>query len=314
MKKLSPEARVGAIILITIAVFIWLFTFLKGENVFSNTDRYTIIYENVAGLDESSPVEVNGFKAGIVHHVKLVNDGSGLLSVQISILKDIRIPVGSVAEITTATLIAGMKIQMVMSDSKDFYEDGDTIPGRVAVSILDKVESQLEPVMEKADSLINGIQEAVASLNSLLSPEFISDLKSTGKNMSSATSSLGKVLKGTESALPDLIANLESFTRMLDSSSTNMERTISNVTSITDSIAASDVSGSLRALRANLEETAKLLADLNDGTGTAGQLLKDDSLYTNLSNSLGSLDELLTDMRENPRKYVHFSLFGGKEK
>ncbi|MEZ5000836.1 MAG: MlaD family protein [Bacteroidales bacterium] len=126
------------------------------ENVFSNTDRYTIIYDNVAGLGESSPVEVNGFKAGIVHHVRLVNDGSGLISVQISVLKDIRIPVGSVAEITTATLIAGMKIQMVMSESSEFYQNGDTIPEGVAISIFDKVLNPgFEPVMGKADSLLS---------------------------------------------------------------------------------------------------------------------------------------------------------------
>lgn len=314
MKKLSPEVKVGAITLVTIVLFIWLFSFLKGENLFSSTDRYIIIYENVAGLAESSPVEINGFKAGIVHEVKLVNDGSGRISVQISVLKDFRLPVGSVAEITTATLIAGMKIQMLMAESPTFYSSGDTIPGQVAVSIFDKVETSLDPVMVKIDSLVSGINQTISSLNQLMTPELIDDLRTTGNNIALTSGRIDNVLSKTEASIPELIAGMNSFSQMLKENSPDLDRAIGNISAITDSIAAADITGAVNNLRTNLSETAKLLGDLNEGTGSAGKILKDDSLYFNLSNSLKSLNELLIDLQENPGNYVHFSLFGGKQK
>lgn len=314
MKKLSHEVRVGAIALIIIVLFIWLFSFLKGQNLFSSTDRYTIIYTNVAGLEESSPVEINGYKAGIVNHVKLMNDGSGRISVQISIIKDFKLPEESVAEITTATLIAGMKIRMLMSDRSTYYHSGDTIPGQVAISILDKVESNFEPVMGKVDSLITGLEKAVASFNLLLTNDFIEDLKLTGDNISGSTSSLRKIASETESTIPELIEGMNSFTMMLKNNTGKLENTITNLSSISDSISSADINGAINLLKTNLDETSKLLAGLNEGNGSAGKLINDDSLYINLSNSLKSLNELLIDLQENPKDYVHFSLFGGKQK
>lgn len=314
MKKLSYEVRVGAIALITIVLFIWLFSFLKGENVFSNTDRYTIIYSDVAGLGESSPVEINGFQAGIVRHVKLVNDGSGRISVGINILKDFRLPEGSVAEITTATLIAGMKIQIIMADSQASYSSGDTIPGRVAVSILDKLETNFDPVMVKIDSLISGLQSTVSTMNMLFTPEFMEDIRETGENIASTTGSLSKVAQQTENSIPELIEGMNSFARMLENNTGRLDSTIANFSTISDSLAAADMVGTINGLKATLVETSNLLAGMNEGKGSAGKIMTDDSLYINLSNSLKSLNILLIDLQENPGDYVRFSVFGGKNK
>jgi len=314
MKKLSHEIRVGAVVLISLTLFIWLFSFLKGENIFSNTDSYTIIYKNVAGLDESSPVEINGYKAGIVRQVKLMNDGSGRISVQINILKDFRLPSGSVAEITTATLIAGMKIQLELADSDSFYSSGDTIPGRVAVSILAKVESSFEPVMGEIDSLVAGLKSTISSINLLLTPEFMEDIKETGENMALTTGSISRVASETEKSIPELIAGLNNFTRMLESNTGKLDTTISNISMISDSIAAANISGTINSLKSSLDETSLLLSGLNNGRGSAGKIMNDDSLYINLSNSLKSLNFLLMDFQENPGKYVKVSVFGGKEK
>jgi phospholipid/cholesterol/gamma-HCH transport system substrate-binding protein len=313
MKKISPEIKTGVIAILTIAAFIWLYSFLKGHNLFSRTDSYTVIYENIAGLEGSSPVEINGFKAGVVNSVRLLNDGSGKIAVDFSILKGLRIPEGSVAEITTATLIAGMKIRMVMAkDSPGFYQRGDTIPGRVAVSILDKAEQQFEPVMMKVDSLLYHLSVAMERINSIMTEEFASDLAETNSNIASATGSLEVMLAETEESFPSLIEGIDRFTAMINNNSNNIEGTITNMKSISDTIAAADIYGAVINLRNNLDQTNSLLAKINSGEGSAGMVLNDDSLYLNLSESLESLNLLLTDLRENPGNYVHFSLFGRK--
>ena len=127
MMKISNEVKIGGVALLTIAAFIYLYNFLKGTELFTSTDNYHIIYSNINGLEESNPVEINGFQAGVVQDIHLVNDGSGLLSVTISVDKDFNIPKGTKAEITTATLIAGMKIILRMGDSKEFCQNNDTI-------------------------------------------------------------------------------------------------------------------------------------------------------------------------------------------
>jgi phospholipid/cholesterol/gamma-HCH transport system substrate-binding protein len=116
MKKLSNEVKVGAIALITIVAFIWLYNYLKGKNLFSSTATYYSVYEDVGGLTESNPVEINGYKAGVVQSINLINDKSGRLLVKLSIDKDYVIPENTVAEITTASLIAGMKIRLLFGD------------------------------------------------------------------------------------------------------------------------------------------------------------------------------------------------------
>lgn len=313
MKKISPEIKTGVIAILTIAAFIWLYSFLKGHNLFSRTDSYTVIYENIAGLEGSSPVEINGFKAGVVNGVKLLNDGSGKIAVDFSIIKGFRIPEGSVAEITTATLIAGMKIRMVMAtDSPGFYHRGDTIPGRVAVSILDKAEQQFEPVMIKVDSLLYHLSVAMERISSIMTEEFVSDLAETNSNIASATGSFEVMLAETEESFPSLIEGIDRFTSMLNNNSNNIEATITNLKSISDTVAAADIYGAVINLRNNLDQTNSLLTKINNGEGSAGMVLNDDSLYLNLSESLASLNLLLTDLRENPGNYVHFSLFGRK--
>jgi phospholipid/cholesterol/gamma-HCH transport system substrate-binding protein len=244
----------------------------------------------------------------------LLNDGSGRISVGISIMRDFRLPSGSVAEITTATLIAGMKIQIIMAGNDTWYNSGDTIPGRVAVSIIDRVESKFDPVMGKIDSLLTGLESTVASINILLTPEFMDDIKETGQNMAQTTGSISKVAAETEHSIPELVEGINSFTSMLEENTGKLDSTIASISVITDSLAAADLAGTIKSLRESLDQTSILLAGLNEGRGSAGKIMTDDSLYINLSNSLKSLNELLIDLQENPGDYVNFSLFGGKQK
>jgi len=208
MIKISDEIKVGAVALVTIAAFIWLYSFLKGQGLFNNTDRYHIIYEEISGLEESSPVEVNGYKVGIVQDVKLLNDGSGKILVNISIDKGVLLPVKTVAEITTASLIAGMKIQLQLGNSGVFYSNGDTIPGRLAESIIDKVESGFDPLVLKTDSLISYLNIFMASLNSIMTPDFNNNLRSTVNNLDSISVGVDNILKSKEKEIELFIENL----------------------------------------------------------------------------------------------------------
>jgi phospholipid/cholesterol/gamma-HCH transport system substrate-binding protein len=311
--KITREVKIGLIALIAIVLFIWLYSFLKGKNLLTRTAYYYSVYSEIGGLSESNPIEVSGYKVGVVQSIKFIDDGSGRLLVTLSLNKNMRIPVGSIAEITTASLIAGMKIQFKFSDSQEIYQSGDTIPGVLAVSMITKIEEEIMPLKNTINDMILNLDSVLTAVNQTLSPEFRNDLSKSVENINSATGSMAKMLKEREDELSSTLANLHTFSEVIAKNSPKIDTAISNLALISDSLAAADFAGTINRLRDATAQTATLLENLNKGEGSAGKLMTDDSLYINLSASLDNLQALLDDMKENPKRYVHFSLFGRKK-
>ncbi len=312
MKKISNEVKVGVTALLTIAVFVWLFSFLKGKDLLKSTAIYYTVYDKVGGLAESSPVEINGYKVGVVRSLDFIDPVSGRLLVKFSVKKGFKLPKNTVAEIVPISLLGGMKVQFVYGKGPGTYSDGDTIPGRLAESLMDKIDTEILPVKEKITNLIVVLDSVIKSVDEVMNPEFKKNFSGTLAHLNSTTASLDKVLGSKEKELSATIDNINKFTKMLSDNSGKMNKTFSNLETISDTLAASDLSGSVANLKKSLEKASLLVDNLNKGKGSAGQFLTNDSLYTNLSGSLESLNLLLKDMKANPKRYVHFSLFGKK--
>jgi phospholipid/cholesterol/gamma-HCH transport system substrate-binding protein len=312
MKKISNEIKVGVTALLTIAVFVWLFTFLKGKDFLKSTAIYHTVYDKVGGLAESSPVEINGYKVGVVRSLDFIDPVSGRLLVKFSVKKGFKLPKNTVAEIVPVSLLGGMKVQFVYGKGPGTYSDGDTIPGRLAESLMDKIDTEILPVKEKITNLIVVLDSVIKSVDEVLDPEFKKNFSGTLAHLNSTTASLDKALGSKEKELAATIDNINKFTKMLSDNSGKMNKTFSNLETISDTLAASDLSGSVANLKKSLEKASLLVDNLNKGKGSAGQFLTNDTLYTNLSGSLESLNLLLKDMKANPKRYVHFSLFGKK--
>jgi phospholipid/cholesterol/gamma-HCH transport system substrate-binding protein len=306
MKKISNEVKIGITALITILVFIWLYNFLKGKDLFSSTSHYYVIYDKVGGLAESSPVEVNGYKVGVVQSISFIDPESGRLLVTLSVDKDFKLPEYTIAEITTATLLAGMKIQFIYGEGPGTYSNGDTIPGRLAESIVAMLKNELIPLKNKVTDLITVIDSVVGSINSVMDPQFKTNLRSGVASLSNTARSI------EEAQLKETLENINKFTQMLAENSDKLTSTFSSLETVADTLAAADIYNSVNNLKSSLEKASVLINNLNEGQGTAGQLMTNDSLYKNLSSSLESLNLLLLDMKANPKRYVHFSLFGKK--
>ncbi len=310
--KISHEVKVGGVALITIIAFILLYQFLKGTALFTSTDTYHIVYDNIAGLTESNPVEINGYQAGVVQDVRLINDGSGLILVSLSVDRQFNIPKDTKAEITTATLIAGMKIVLRMGESREMCSDHDTISGYVATSIIDRLSETISPLEENITSIITRLDSVITALNSVFTPEMTADIRSTMSNVSDVTAGLKEISDSRKDELIDAISEIEAFTAMLSANSSTLDSTLKNIGAVSDAFAKADLETSLTSLRSSLTGLDTIIGGISRGEGSAGKLVTNDSLYTNLSNTLGSLDLLLRDMKDNPKKYVHFSLFGRK--
>ena len=312
MKKISNEVKVGGVALLTIVIFIWLFNFLKGKDFLKNTAVYYTVYDKVGGLAESSPVEVNGYKVGVVQSIDFVDATSGKLLAVFSVDKNFKLPKNTVAEIVPVSLLGGMKVQFIYGKGPGTYANGDTIPGRLAESLMDKIDNELLPLKEKIANLISEIDTVMNSVNDIMNADFKKDLGGTLSNLNGTTKSLDNILGSKEKELKATLDNVNRFSKMLSDNSDNMSKTFTNLKTISDTLAAADIYGSVSNLKASLEKASKMMENMNNGKGTAGQILTNDTLYTNLTNSLESLNLLLQDLKANPKRYVHFSIFGKK--
>ncbi|HOF22390.1 MAG TPA: MlaD family protein, partial [Bacteroidales bacterium] len=266
--KISHEVKVGAVTLLTIAVFIWLFNFLKGKDFFRKTSYYYSVFDDIGGLSESSPVEINGFKVGIVQAVRLLDRTSGKLLVEYSVSNDFRLPVNSVAEIVPVSIIAGMKVQFRIGDGPGFYKVGDTIPGKLSKSIIVSIEEEFGPVKDKLLSLVAALDSVSAAVSKMLDPEFRNNIDGIVANLSSTTGSINNIVKTREADLKNTIANLSAFSQLLSDNSSNISSTLHNLRSISDTVEASGLNESLASLSTSLAETSKILENLNEGKGS----------------------------------------------
>jgi phospholipid/cholesterol/gamma-HCH transport system substrate-binding protein len=312
MKKISNEVKVGVVTLFTILVFIWLYNFLKGKDFFSNSAYYYTVYDKIGGLAESSPVEINGFKVGVVQSIEFQNAENGKLIATFSVSKDFKLPRNTVAEIVPVSILGGMKVQFVYGNGPGTYSDGDTIPGVLAESITDKIETEFIPVKDKISRLVSTLDSVISSVNEVMDKKFKDDLRATLANLNSTTGSIDRIIGSNEKELKATLENVDKFSRMLSENTGKLNKTFSNLESITDSLAAADIYTSVTKLKESLEQAAVMLDNMNKGKGTAGQFLTNDTLYTNLSNSMESLNLLLQDLKANPKRYVSVSVFGKK--
>lgn len=313
MRKISNEVKVGATALVTILVFIWLYNFLKGKDLFKSTNYYYAVYNQINGLAESSPVEINGYKVGVVQSIVFLNDGSGRLVVKMSVSKGFKLPEKTVATVTNASLIAGMKIKLVFGQGPGTYNSGDTIRGILEEGILGKLGSELLPVKDKILSMIVVLDSVLSSINGLINPELTRNLNGSMANIQHLTKNLDEVVSSRETELKTMLANLSKFSKTLSDNSGNLGSTLTNLKTISDTLAAADLYATINNLKATLGRTAQLMEGVNKGKGTAGQIFTNDSLYVSLNHGIASLDSLLKDVKANPKKYVHFSLFGRKK-
>ncbi|MCE5347413.1 MAG: MlaD family protein [Bacteroidales bacterium] len=312
MSRISNEVKVGATALIVILVFIWMYNFLKGKDLFSNSAYYYSIYDNIGGLAESSPVEVNGFKVGVVQSIDFLDKESGKLLVSFSVSKDLKLPKNTVAEIVPVSVLGGMKVQFAYGTGPGTYSEGDTISGILAESIMDMVDTKLMPVINKIGKLITDLDSVIISVNGIIDADFEENISGTLANLNSTTKGLDNIVGSKGEDLKATLDNINKFTKMLSDNSEKMDNTFSNLEAITDTLATADIYTSISNLKASLENASTILNNMNNGKGTAGQILTNDTLYTNLSNSLESLNRLLQDVKANPKRYVHFSVFGKK--
>lgn len=312
MKK-SKYIKLGILLASCIAILVWGINYLQGHDIFKPVSYYHVIYDRVDGLTESGEITYNGYKMGSVKSIKFLPDRSGRLIVTLMIDKNFKIPKNSQANIV-GSLMGSASVELIFSDSIRFYGSGDTLKGNFEGGLLDMVSDQLGPLKNKSESLMVSLDSIMVTLNAVfddnmqknLSESFANINRST-VNIEKMTSELSGLIVKEKQSIAGLLNNLESFSGVLEQNSGNLDNVLSNLSAVSDSLNAIPFAEIFTGLSASLQELSSLLKSAGSGESSLGLLLTDESLYNNLNYSLASLNNLLVDVRENPKKYVHFS-------
>jgi phospholipid/cholesterol/gamma-HCH transport system substrate-binding protein len=313
MKRLSKEFLTGFIFLLSIVLLIYGIKFLKGIDIFNSNKTYFSVYSNVNGLQVGSNITLNGFNVGIVNDILLFNDNKELL-VSFSLTKIDSIPDNSNFKIINQDLMGTKGVSLILGNSVSYANFGDTIKSSVENSLQDEVNAQILPLKNKAEELIGSVDSLLTIVTAVLNKNTreklsnsISSLDETFLLMSKTMVKVDSLVYFNDNRISKILSNIEAISSNINNNNNNIKQIIENVSLITDSIAKSDIISFVQ----NINE---LTSNISNGKGSLGKLINDDAFYNNLEKSSAQMNQLIEDIKNNPSRYVNFSILGGAKK
>lgn len=300
MKIFSKEVQIALVAIVGIVVMFFGLKFLKGMTLFSSAESYYAKFNNVAGLSVSSPVYSNGYRVGVVEDVIYNYDGTNEIVAVLGLNNKMRLPNGTKAEISK-DLMGNVELDLILGPNPvDQMEPGDTIFGQIQQSALAKAGEmipQIQQMLPKLDSIL-------ANVNMLLSDPALShslhNIDQITANLTSTTNELHHLSANLKTQVPGMI---EKADNVLD-----------NTNTLTKNLSDLDIAMTMAKVNNTLQNVEQMTAKLNSNEGTLGLLMRDQELYRNTASTIGHVDSLMIDLKQHPKRYVHFSLFGRKDK
>jgi len=314
--KVSNETKVGALTAIAITVLVLGYNFLKGKDLFTSTNTYYAIYDRVDGLAASNPVTINGYRIGQVTKVSLIAEDSMRLKVAFEVNSDIKVGDSAIAKIFDADLFGSKVMELVLrsSLSQQTLKNGDTLIGMVQPSLTSSVSAIISPIKNKAENLIVSLDSVFGGETGAKLKGTIANLNAITKTFKSTSKKLDGIVTAQQKRLDVIFANVQSISTNLKNNNEAITATINNLKSVSDTLAAVEIQQLVTNAKKALAQVNTITEKINSGEGSLGLLVNDKELYQNLNTSSASLDALLKDMKEHPKRYVHFSIFGRKDK
>ena len=300
MKKFSKEIQIALVAIAALLVLYFGLHFLKGMTLFSGDNKYYVKFKDVSGLSVASPIFANGYRVGVVEEIMFDYQNTGEIVAAIDVDTELSVPKGSRAEIAT-DLMGNVKVLLVLGNAADgMVAPGYTITGSQQVGAMGKAADMIPAVQQmlpKLDSILASVNTLLADpaiANSLHNVDQITaDLTRTSHDLSLLTAQLNR-------QMPQMLQNADGV--------------LANTNQITKDISNMDFAATMTSVNTTLKNVEQMTAALNSREGTLGLLMRDPSLYYNLNSTMMHADSLMLDLKQHPKRYVHFSVFGKKDK
>lgn len=304
---ISREIKTAALVITGLVLIIFTFNYLKGENLLDSSRKFYALFDNVEGLGTSAPVTINGFAVGRVQEIE-INKDDGRLTVMLLLDNDFEFSKNSKVQLYENGLIGGKAIAILPAfDHGEAAVSGDVLQSSVKPGLSELLNQKLTPLQEKIEMMMVSADSVLTNINDVFDEKTKENLRGSIAQLNSTIASF----KNTSTSLNSLISENQ---EKLDNTLTNFDNISGNLSKITDSLAQSNLSGTIKNLESTISNFDEVLASIESGEGSIGKLLKDEGLYNNLEGASKQLEQLLQDMKLNPKRYVHFSLFGRKAK
>lgn len=304
--KISREIKTAILVISSILLFIWGYSFLKGRDLFNSYKTFYAVYEEVEGLAPSAPVTINGLAVGKVTSITLHDDGKLLVEIQVK--TDFPISKTTIATIYEPGLLGGKSIALI-PDFKNPVEavDGQQLSTNVKPGMLSNIGDKLSPLQTKVEKTVVTADSLLMSLNNVFDRNTQDNLRKSIAELSVTMKEFSEAARGVNG----LIANNKT---KLDGTFTNLNNATANFSKLSDSLNNANIGAAMKKLDKALTNVDKIVNDVQSGKGSLGKLLKDDGMYDNLEGASLEMKQLVKDLKENPKRYVHFSVFGKKPK
>ena len=298
--KLTKEIKIALVAIVGILIMYFGINFLKGMNLFSTNNAYYMTFDDIQGLGASTPIYADGYKVGTVDGMEYDYKENGPIKVKVDINKDLRIPQGSKAEIVK-DLMGNLQVNLLLANNpRERVEPGGVIPGAVNGGMMDKA-ANLIPVVEK---MLPKLDSILTSVNALLADPALAaslhNVETITSNLTVSTRELNTLMAGLNKQVPGMVRKANGV--------------LDNTNRLTANLAGLDVQGTLNKVNQTLESAHQFTEKLNSNQGSLGLLMNDTKLYDNLTSTMSHADSLVIDLKAHPKRYVHFSVFGRKDK
>lgn len=307
---MKREVKIGIFAIVILLCFWAAIRFLSGIDIFSRNMIYHATYSNVSGLQSAAPVTINGVKVGTVETIDLKDS---TVVIDIAINRKYRIPKDSKAKIYSDGVLGNKAVAIELGSSAQMLQKGDTIASAVNRDLMDVAGSELEFFKQKLSTITDDLSVTLRNLNSLIENNS-DDFSATMSHLNSISASLDQVLTREKTDLVSIVNSLEQLARTLSDNSHHLENIMVNADSFSQQLEAARIDSLAASFNRTATQLSTMLEQVNSGQGSLGKLLTDQALYDNLTAASQNLSLLLEDLKAHPKRYVHFSVFGRKDK
>ena len=304
---MSRELKIGFVAILSFIVLFLGVNFLKGLNILEINRNFYAKYDNVGGLKIGNSVYMNGYHVGMVSNIDLLPNERKELLVTISINQNFDIPINTNCKIVNQDLMGTKSINLVLGDDDQLAEVGDTLTSSIEGSLQDEVSAQILPLKIKTEELISSIDSVMIIITAILNKDARKNLSNSLQSLDETFALMSQTMIKVDMIVDQNDERISSIVQNLEENNSEITNILRNFSDISDDIAKANI----KELLISLGETSK---KINDSQGSLGLLINDADLYLNLEKSSKELESLINDIKENPKRYLSFSILGGKAK